>query len=83
MVTDQLGRSRLFNSVELDVAHALPEIIQAGVTWLMVDATLMNVDETTQAVTRVVKARNVAHAHGDSLPKKEGATSGHLFRGVA
>ncbi len=83
VVTDQLGRSRLFNSVELDVAHALPEIIQAGVTWLMVDATLMNVDETTQAVTRVVKARNVAHAHGDSLPKKEGATSGHLFRGVA
>ncbi len=83
VVTDQLGRSRLFNSVELDVAHAVPEIVQAGVTWLMVDATLMNVDETVQAVTRVVKARNVAHAHGEALPKKEGATSGHLFRGVA
>ncbi len=83
VMTDQLGRSRLFNSVELDVAHAVPEIVQAGVTWLMVDATLMNVEETQQAVARVVKARNVAHAHGDSLPKKEGATSGHLFRGIA
>ncbi len=83
VMTDQLGRSRLFNSVELDVAHAIPEIVQAGVTWLMVDATLMNVEETQQAVSRVIKARNIAHAHGDSLPKKEGATSGHLFRGIA
>ena len=82
VITDQLGRSHLYNSVKLDVVHALPEIIQAGVTWLMVDATLMNVDETTQAVQRVVKARNVAHAQNASLPKEPGCTSGHLFRGV-
>ena len=48
----------------------------------MVDSTLMNVQETTQAVQRVVRARNVAHAQGTALPKEPGCTSGHLFRGV-
>ncbi len=82
VVTDQLGRSHLYNSVQLDVVHALPEIIQAGITWLMVDATLLNVEETTQAVQRVVRARNLAHAQNASVPKEAGCTSGHLFRGV-
>lgn len=82
VVTDQLGRSHLYNSVQLDVAHALPEIIQAGITWLMIDATLLNVEETAQAVQRVVRARNLAHAQNASVAKEAGCTSGHLFRGV-
>lgn len=82
VITDQLGRSHLYNSVLLDVVHALPDILQAGVSWLMVDATMLNVEETTQAVQRVVKARNLAHAQGAALPKEPGCTSGHLFRGV-
>ena len=82
VVSDQLGRSHLYNSVQLDVAHAVPDIVQAGITWLLVDSTLMNVQETTQAVQRVVRARNVAHAQGAALPKEPGCTSGHLFRGV-
>ena len=82
VVTDQLGRSHLYNSVQLDVVHALPDIIQAGVSWLMVDATMLNVEETTQAVQRVVRGRNIAHAQGAALPKEPGCTSGHLFRGV-
>lgn len=82
VISDQLGRSHLYNSVQLDVAHAIPDIVQAGITWLLVDSTLMNVQETTQAVQRVVRARNVAHAQGTALPKEPGCTSGHLFRGV-
>lgn len=82
VVTDQLGRSHLYNSVQLDVVHALPDILQAGVSWLMVDATMLNVDETTQAVQRLVRARNLAHSQGAALPKEPGCTSGHLFRGV-
>ena len=82
VISDQLGRSHLYNSVQLDVAHAAPDIVQAGITWLLVDSTLMNVQETTQAVQRVVRARNVAHAQGAALPKEPGCTSGHLFRGV-
>lgn len=82
VVSDQLGRSHLYNSVKLDTVHAFPELLQAGVTWFMVDATLMNVEETSEAVSRLVKARNVANSQGASLPKEEGTTSGHLFRGV-
>lgn len=82
VISDQLGRSHLYNSVRLDTAHAVPDLLKAGVTWFMVDATLMNVEETSAAVARLAKARNLANSQGLSLPKEEGATSGHLFRGV-
>lgn len=82
VVTDALGRSRLYNGVRLDVVHALPDLVRAGVSMLMVDTTLMNVEETAQAVGRVVRARSLANAGGNALSKEPGATTGHLFRGV-
>ena len=83
VITDALGRSHLFNGVQLDVAQTLPDLIHAGVTSFMVDTTLMNVEETTKAVSRAVRARNVAHADGNAIAKTPGTTSGHLFRGVS
>ncbi|WP_428421681.1 DUF3656 domain-containing U32 family peptidase [Paraeggerthella hominis] len=83
VVTDALGRTHLYNAVQLDVVHALPDLISAGLTALMVDTTLMNVEQTTQAVARVVRARNVANSSGSAIAKTPGTTSGHLFRGVS
>ena len=83
VVTDALGRSHLFNGVQLDVAQTLPDLIHAGITSFLVDTTLMNVEETTKAVQRAVRARNVAHADGNAIAKTPGTTSGHLFRGVS
>lgn len=83
VITDALGRSHLFNGVQLDVAQTLPDLIHAGVSTFMVDTTLMNVEETTKAVQRAVRARNVAHADGNAIAKTPGTTSGHLFRGVS
>ena len=83
VITDALGRSHLFNGVQLDVAQTLPDLIHAGVTSFMVDTTLMNVEEATKAVQRAVRARNVAHADNNSIAKTPGTTSGHLFRGVS
>lgn len=83
VITDALGRSHLFNGVQLDVAQTLPDLIHAGVSAFMVDTTLMNVEETTKAVQRAVRARNVAHADGNAIAKTPGTTSGHLFRGVS
>lgn len=83
VVTDALGRSHLYNGVQLDVAHAIPDLVHAGVSVLMVDATLMNVEETTRAVARAVRARSVAHASGNAIGKVSGTTSGHLYRGVS
>ena len=83
VVTDCCGRSHLYNAVALDIAHAVPELIEAGVSAIMVDTALMNVEETTKAVQRAVRARDIALSGGNRVAKSEGATSGHLFRGIA
>lgn len=83
VITDLLGRSHLYNAVQLDVAHIMPDLVSAGLSRIMVDTTLMNVEETTNAVARAVRARSVAHASGNTIAKTQGTTSGHLFRGVS
>ena len=83
VVTDCFGRSHLYNSVELDVAPALPELMAAGVSAFMVDATLMNVEETAHAVGRAIRALHVAQNDGNAIAKMPDTTSGHLFRGVS
>lgn len=83
VVTDALGRSHVYNGVVLDVVPAVPDLIVAGVSALMVDATLMNVEETHAAVSRAVRARDVAQRDGNALAKTPGTTSGHLYRGVS
>lgn len=83
VVTDCCGRSHVYNAVSLDVAHVVPELITAGITSFMVDTTLMNVSETTEAVQRAVRARDLAVRSNNTVGKKEGATSGHLFRGIS
>lgn len=83
VITDCTGRSHLYNAVQMDVAHLMPEIIGAGVSTVLVDATLMNVKETTEKVARAVRARDIAQKDGNKVAKAEGATSGHLFRGVS
>ena len=82
VVTDCTGRSHLYNAVQLDIAHLMPELVSAGVSTVMVDTTLMNVDETTKKVQRAVRARDIAQKGNNKVAKAEGATSGHLFRGV-
>lgn len=83
VITDCTGRSHLCNAVQMDVAHLMPEIIGAGVSTVLVDTTLMNVKETTEKVARAVRARDIAQKDGNKVAKAEGATSGHLFRGVS
>lgn len=83
VIADCTGRSHLYNAVQMDVAHLMPEIIGAGVSTVLVDTTLMNVKETTEKVARAVRARDIAQKDGNKVAKAEGATSGHLFRGVS
>lgn len=83
VVTDALGRSHVYNGVALDAAHVMPDLLRAGVSAFMVDTSLMNVEETANAVARAVRARKVAFSDGNTLLKAPGATTGHLFRGVS
>ena len=82
VATDAFGRSHLYNSVPLDIVPAIPDLLAAGVTAFLVDATLMNTDETTFAVERVARAVKVAQRDGNTLAKLPDTTSGHLYRGV-
>lgn len=82
VVTDMLGRSHLFNGVELDVVHAIPDLLACGVSAFMVDATHMDERQTAKAVSRAVRALESAKAGGQALPKPKGTTTGHLYRGV-
>ena len=83
VVTDCCGRSHVYNAVPLDIAHLVPDLLQVGVGALMVDTTMMNTSETTDAVARAVRARDVAIKHGNAIGRKEGTTTGHIFRGVS
>lgn len=82
VITDSVGRSHLYNAVPLDIAHLAPDLIAAGVSAFLVDTTMMNVSEVSKKVARAVRARDIALKGGNSVSKAEGATSGHLFRGV-
>lgn len=83
VITDGLGRSHLYNAVELDIAHAAPDLIAAGISAFMVDTTLMNVEQVSKKVARAVRARDIALKSGDRVSRAEGTTTGHLFRGVS
>lgn len=82
VVTDSCGRSHLYNAVQLDAAHLACKLIAAGVTAFMVDSTLMNSEQTSKAVARAIRARDIAMKGDNAVAKAEGCTTGHLFRGV-
>ncbi len=82
VVTDCFGRSHIYNSVALDTVNALGELVSAGVTSFMIDATLMDPEQTAHATGRLKKALSVLEESGDAVAKLPDTTSGHLFRGV-
>lgn len=77
------GRSHLYNAVQLDIVPDIPSLLASGITAFMIDAALMNGEETAQAVGRVKRALRVAQSDGNSLAKMPETTSGHLHRGVS
>ena len=83
VVTDAMGRSHLYNAVELDIASSMPELLAAGISSYMVDATLMKAEETAHAVGRAIRALHVAQNDGNAIAKMPNTTSGHLYRGVS
>ena len=82
ILTDEAGRSHLFNSVALDLIPSMPELVSLGISTLVVDGTLLSTKELRAEVERCVRARDLAVKGAGSLPKREGYTTGHFFRGV-
>ena len=83
VITDMWGRSHLYNGVELDLIASLPDLIDVGISAIMVDTTLMSAKTASDAVARAVRARDLALSEHRSLAKRPKTTTGHLFRGVS
>ena len=83
VVTDLLGRSHLYNGVQLDIAQNVVDLVDIGIDAIMVDATLMDKKETSDAVGRAKRARDLALSEHRAIGKRPGTTTGHLFRGVS
>jgi putative protease len=80
--TDDSGRSHLFNAVPLDLVPLMPELVSLGLSTLVVDGTLLATKELKAEITRALRARDLALKGAGNLPKREGHTTGHFFRGV-
>lgn len=82
VATDAAGRSHLYNSVTLDVVPDISDLLAAGVTMFLVDATLMDVEQASQAIGRTREALQAALEGQPAVPKMPNTTSGHLHRGL-
>lgn len=81
--TDIHGRSRIYAARPLDLAPELPRLISAGVGRFMADCTLLSAEATTREVERLARALKAAQTGAEPPPRENGATSGHLFKGIA
>ncbi|MEI3377411.1 MAG: U32 family peptidase [Coriobacteriales bacterium] len=77
VTTDIYGCGHIYNAVQLDVAHAIGDLLRAGIRGFAVDATLMSAGETEHGLNRVRSGIN-----GTKISKTPDTTTGHLFRPV-
>lgn len=80
--TDVNGRSRIWSAYPLDATPQAAELIEAGVTRLLADCTLLTPKETAFSVERVMRAIDAVRAGHAPHARMQGATSGHLFSGI-
>ena len=83
VVTDLLGRSHLYNGIELDAVPTMSDLLDIGIDAVMVDTSLMPKQQAADAVARALRARDLAVSEHRALPKRPNTTTGHLFRGVS
>lgn len=84
VVTDAMGRTHIYNSVKLDLTPELAQLRAAGIDRFMVDTTLLNAEQTAQALGYCIHALRALQASVDDAQQKRSAnsTSGHIHRGV-
>lgn len=80
--TDDNGRGHLYNAVSLDLTAGFPDIVAAGVSSVMIDASLLTTQEIRDEVKRANRAAQIAIKSGDAPKKRDGITTGHFYHGV-
>ncbi|MDP2182417.1 MAG: DUF3656 domain-containing protein [Actinomycetota bacterium] len=83
VTTDRLGRSHIFNSVPLDLSHALDEVVATGVAAVRLDMTMESPEEAVRILQHVRSGVRAASAGVAPNVRVIGhGTTGHFFRGV-
>lgn len=77
--TDAEGRCRIYAAAPLDATPEVPRLVEAGVSRLLVDCTLLAPSEVLSPVRRAARALVAARAGRVPAAREEGATTGHLF----
>lgn len=83
VVTDYLGRSHIYNSLSTDNMNSIPRLIDAGVSSFMLNAQLLDVEQTAQEMSRLSSAVNASISGEREIPKRKGTTTAHFHRPVA
>ena len=76
VLSDEFGKSHIYNSVSLDLCHSINELLEAGVDTFLVYTTLMDKNEAQKCLQRAVTALE------EKVEKHKNTTTGHLFREV-
>jgi len=89
VLTDLAGRTHIYNSVPLDLARGLPEIVQAGVDAVRLDFIYENAQEAERITARVREALLEGFSDREKgyeprqLRLANNSTSGQFFRGIS
>ncbi|MBI5230582.1 MAG: U32 family peptidase [Coriobacteriales bacterium] len=84
VLTDERGRSHIFNSVPLDLTRAVPELLETGISAIRLDVTVEGAQRVTREVTRwrrMIQAALADVPFEQEVPSGT-VTTGHFFRGV-
>lgn len=76
VISDEEGKSHIYNSVSLDLCHSIDDLIDAGIDSFLVDTTLMDKSEAQSSIKRAMTALD------KKVEKIKNTTTGHLFREV-
>lgn len=84
VTTDAEGRTRIYNSVTLDLSRSIRELLDARLAALRLDLESAAPQESAEAVAawRRILDEALAGAPAPAEPLVQPATSGHFYRGV-
>lgn len=81
--TDAAGRSHVYNSVPLDLTHALPEVLDTKVSAIRLD---LETEPANRAAAEVARVRRVLEdvlaGRKPDRADRDRVTAGHFFRGI-
>jgi U32 family peptidase len=84
VTTDETGRTRIYNSVTLDLSRSISELLAAPLSALRLELQQASDAEAAEATRRwrAVLDASIAGAPAPSEPLVQPATSGHFYRGL-